>query len=150
MKKFIIIFAVLIGLSACYTEEDKKVLQKECIELQKKKSDLWRQIDSTCRILGDYQKEVKNLQAEKLALQNGRDPKYIIKVKIKQGTFTLDPFEHIKNEANAMEMELPVDKDFYNKAVIGTDLLDKLKVGSLLVNGDISWLHFKIIDKYIK
>jgi len=150
MKKFIIIFAVLIGLSACYTEESKKNLQKECIELQQKKYDLWRQIDSTCRILEDYQKEVKDLQAEKLALQNGRDPKYIIKVKIKQGTFTLDPFEHIKNEANAMEMELPVNKDFYDKTAVGTDLLDKLKLGSFLIDGDASWLHFKIIDKHIE
>ena len=54
--------------------------------------------------------DIRNLNAEKRALTGGREPRYIVKFKIKQGTFTLDPFEHVKNEMNSIEVEFPVNR----------------------------------------
>lgn len=98
----------------------------------------------------DLRDEISNLRKEKAALQSGREPKYIVKFKIKQGTFTLDIFEHAKNEMNAIEIEVPVNRDYYNRLSIGQDITDSFKWGSLVMDGDFSTLHMKVIGKRIE
>jgi hypothetical protein len=51
---------------------------------------------------------------------------------------------------NAIEFELPVDKSFYDKVKIGTDITDAFKYGSLIFNGDFSTLHTSVIGKRIE
>jgi len=83
-------------------------------------------------------------------LQSGREPKYIVKFKIKQGTFTLDIFEHAKNEMNSIEIEVPVNRDYYNRLSIGQDITDSFKWGSLVMDGDFSTLHMRVVGKRIE
>ena len=137
-------------LTSCYTDEDHKKLQEECRQFASQKYSLQQEISNLYGVKTDLNKEIGDLRTEKGILKNGREPQYIIKIKIKQGTFTLDPFEHIKNKANAIEMEIPVSRDFYNKVSIGTDLTDKFKAGSFWIDGDLSWLHLKVIEKKVK
>ena len=94
--------------------------------------------------------EIHDLNAQKNSLVTGKEIKYIVKFKIKQGTFTLDIFEHAKNEMNSIEIEIPVNKDYYNKLTIGQDITDSFKWGSLIVNGDFSTLHMKVVGKRIE
>lgn len=89
MKK-VLILILLCVITSCYNMSDKMRLQAECDNLASQKYCLKNNIV-------DLQSEISNLQREKSILQSGREPKYIIKFKIKQGTFTLDIFEHAKN-----------------------------------------------------
>lgn len=73
---------------------------------------------------------------------------YIIKIKIHQTTYTLDIEEHIKNKINDVELEIPVDKSYYDRCSIGQTVSDPgLKIGSLIFNGDFSKLKITIIGK---
>ena len=142
MKK-ILTFILLCVVTSCYNVSDKIRLQAECDNLASQKYCLENNIV-------DLQSEISNLQREKSTLQSGREPKYIIKFKIKQGTFTLDIFEHAKNEMNSIEIEVPVNRDYYNRLSVGQDITDSFKWGSLVIDGDFSTLHMKVAGKRIE
>lgn len=79
------------------------------------------------------------------------DTMYVVRIKIHQTTYTIDPFEYIKNKMNDIEFEIPVDKEYYNACKVGHKINDpKLKMGSLVMDGDFSKLKVTISGKYIK
>lgn len=143
MKKYFIVALFICLFTSCYDIQDKARLQAECDALVSRKLSLNETIDK-------LNEDIRNLNAEKRALTGGREPRYIVKFKIKQGTFTLDPFEHVKNEMNSIEVEFPVNKDYYNRLSIGQDMTDKFKWGSLVMDGDFSTLHMKVVGKRIE
>ena len=150
MKRIIGIIAFIFVITSCYTDNDKKQLQKDCFRLSNERSELRDQIKSHKDKVISLKNEINDLIIEKNSLSNGREPKYIVKFKIKQGTFTLDVFEHIKNSVNSIEIEIPVNRDFYKRLSIGQDLTDSFKWGSLIFDGDFSSLHMKVIGKRIE
>lgn len=78
------------------------------------------------------------------------EPYYLVTLKIKQSTFTLDIGEHIKNKMNAVEMTIAVDKRFYDSVQVGQEISNSFKKGSLLFNGDFSKLKVTVVKKQIK
>jgi len=79
------------------------------------------------------------------------DTMYIVRIKIHQTTYTIDPFEYLKNKMNDIEFEIPVDKEYYNTCKVGSKINDpKLKMGSLVMDGDFSKLKITISDKSIR
>lgn len=147
MKNFIVLALVAILSASCYTSEDQKVLQQECKSLTIERQLLQGQISSLRDRVNSLDTQVHDLNIQKSSLQTGREIKYIVKFKIKQGTFTLDLLEHAKNEMNSIEVEIPVNKDYYNRLSVGQDITDSFKWGSLVVDGDFSTLHMKVIGK---
>ena len=76
---------------------------------------------------------------------------YVVKFKIHQTTYSLSLGEYIKNKMNDLEFEIPVDKAYYDKCKVGDLINDpKLKMGSLIMNGDFSTLKIYISGKSIK
>ena len=76
---------------------------------------------------------------------------YVVKFKIHQTTYSLSLGEYIKNKMNDLEFEIPVDKAYYDKCKVGDLINDpKLKMGSLIMNGDFSALKIYISGKSIK
>ena len=137
-------------LTACYTDSDRSELQAECKALAQQKKDLQSAVSRLNNSVSSLNSQIHDLQIQKSAHQSGREVKYIVKFKIKQGTFTLDIFEHIKNEMNCIEVEIPVNKSFYDSVSVGTDITDSFKWGSLVMDGDFSTLHMKVINKRIE
>jgi len=150
MKKFIIFAAIACLFTACYTDEDQKRLQEDCVALRHQKEYLNGQVGHLEGQITTLNQKVSELNSERRALQAGREPRYIVKFKIKQGTFTLDIFEHIKNEMNSIEIEVPVCREYYNRLSVGQDLTDAFKWGSLVMDGDFSSLHMRVIGKRIE
>ena len=89
-----------ILLFSCDTEETRDRLKDECRSLRMEVSQLKSETNRLYDNASSLKLEIKNLQAERNALRSGREPKYIVKFEIKQGTFTLDIGEHIKNSMN--------------------------------------------------
>lgn len=150
MKKILLIIVTALVMTSCYTNEDKENLQKECRTLEMQKANLNQEVSGLRNRKTNLYNEVNDLEKEKSALTNGREILYIVKFEIKQGTFTLDPFEHIKNSMNAIEVEIPVNKDYYNKLSVGQDITDAFKYGSLIMDGDFSTLHMRVKNKRIE
>ena len=150
MRKFIVLALTAILSVSCYTNEDQARLQQECKSLANEKQHLQGQVSALNDQISALSTEIHDLNVQKNFLVTGKEIKYIVKFKIKQGTFTLDIFEHAKNEMNSIEIEIPVNKDYYNKLTIGQDITDSFKWGSLIVNGDFSTLHMKVVGKRIE
>lgn len=143
MKRIVILFMTALVLVSCSTVEDKLQLTRECQNLMERNDKLRSEMKT-------LQANVTSLYQEKTALMSNKEPKYIVKFEIKQGTFTLDIGEHIKNQINAIEVEIPVSKDFYYSLSLNQDLTDNFKYGSLIFNGDFSKLHMRVINKRIE
>ena len=142
--------ALVITLTACYTDEDKAKLQAECKALTQQKANLQSTISRMNDNISTLNIQIHDLRLQKNSLETGREIKYIVKFRIKQSTFTLDIGEHIKNGMNAIELELPVSKSFYDRVSVGTEISKSFKMGSLLFNGDFSNLHMTVTGKRIE
>lgn len=94
-------------------------------------------------------KKVQDNDANNLG-KPGDPPLYIIEVEVKQITATLDIGEHIKNGMNSCILRVMVDKRYYDGVEVGQDLNDiDFKLGSLLLDGDASWLKFTVVSKMV-
>lgn len=150
MKKFLVFAMFAVIFTACYTDDDKARLQAECKALVQQKENLQSTVSRLNDNVSYLSSQVRDLQIQKYAYETGREIKYIVKFRIKQSTFTLDIGEHIKNGMNAIELELPVSKSFYDKVSVGTEISKSFKMGSLLFNGDFSNLHMTVTGKRIE
>lgn len=150
MKKFIYLILFTLIFTACYTDNNRSELQAECKALVQQKENLQSTVSRLNDNVSYLSNQVRDLQAQKSAYETGREIKYIVKFQIKQGTFTLDIFEHIKNEMNSIEIEIPVNKAFYDRLSVGQDITDSFKWGSLVFNGDFSTLHMRVVNKRIE
>ena len=150
MKKLLLIVCVTFMTSACFNQSDYVQLQKNYSELHTKKQTLEREVKHELNNLSNIRQQVRELERQQNAMIQGKRPLYIVKFKIKQSTFTLNPMEHIKNQVNAIEFELPVEKSFYDNVNIGTDITGAFKYGSLIFNGDFSTLHTKVTGKRVE
>jgi hypothetical protein len=95
-------------------------------------------------------KENTDLKAQLDLLNAAKKPKYILKLKLKQASFSLSVKKHIRNAINAIEFEIPVDKDFYESVSEGTELVDKFRFGSFILYGSFGDWEMTVKGKEIR
>lgn len=76
-------------------------------------------------------------------------PTFVVKFELSQSRFSLDITDHIKDAANAIEIEIPVDRYYYDVVKKGQVVTDKFRIGSFVLKGSFSNWKMKVIDKYI-
>lgn len=74
---------------------------------------------------------------------------YVVTLEIKQSHFTLDPFEVLKDNMNAIELPILVSKEYYEAVEVGTVLDNSFRVGSFIMNGSIGNWNITVIKKEI-
>jgi PBP1b-binding outer membrane lipoprotein LpoB len=104
--------------------------------------------------------ELENLKKENAALTtqvkalkvgtNAKGPKYMLKLRLKQSHLSLSIKKHIKDAVNAIEFELPVDKEFYDSVSEGTEIIDKFRFGSMVLYGSLGDWEMTVKEKYVK
>lgn len=155
MKKFLFIillplFALVILTFSCESKADIKenieTLRNERTSLEKKNSDLQDSKDYKESQILTLNEQIKELNI----IKSGRTPKYVLGIKLKQSHFSLDIEEHIKDEVNAIEIEIPVDKEYYNSLSVGSEIVDEFRVGSFIFNGSLGDWEMTVEHKYIK
>lgn len=98
-------------------------------------------------------KENALLATQVQALKTGSTsggPKYILKIRLKQSHFSLSIKKHIKDAVNAIEFELPVDKEFFDSVSEGTELVDKFRFGSMVLYGSFGDWEMTVKDKEVR
>lgn len=98
-------------------------------------------------------KENALLAAQVQSLKTGGSvsgPKYILKIRLKQSHFSLSIKKHIKDAVNAIEFELPVDKEFFDSVSEGTELVDKFRFGSMVLYGSFGDWEMTVKDKEVR
>jgi hypothetical protein len=150
MRKYLLLFTVAMTLFACESnadvKEDIESLRKERTALQNENAWL-RQTKYT------KESEIATLDehlAESHIYQSGRTPKYVLGIRLEQSHFTLDITEHAKDAMNAIEFEIPVDKDYYNSVSVGEEIVDDFRVGSFIFNGSLGDWEMTVEHKRVR
>ena len=74
----------------------------------------------------------------------------MLKLRLKQSHLSLSIKKHIKDAVNAVEFELPVDKEFYDSVSEGTEIIDKFRFGSMVLYGSLGDWEMTVKEKYVK
>lgn len=133
--------------------ESKEDVQLDIDRLKKERTSINLEIQKLSDTKTLKQNEINSLNEKlnELRIYNsGRTPHYILKIKLKQSRLSLDIGEHMKDVMNAIEFEIPVDKDFYNRVSVGTKITDEFRIGSFILNGSFSSWDMTVKDKVIR
>lgn len=139
MKKSIIIILALacVLLSGCGEEQQIEQLRSEIANLEQTKTELLTQISSLSSDVVEMKEE------------NGT-AKYVLTLEIKQTHFTLDISEHIRDSVNAIEIQIPVDKEYYDSVEIGDTISNEFRMGSFIFHGSFGNWKITVKDKEIQ
>lgn len=166
-KKFIsditlIVIAAVITTLLCFTscepskkeiKETTEVLKTQLTILNTKKVETSAQVDALEIIAKSKNSEISTLEEKLKELkiyEGGKTPKYILKLHLKQTHFSLSLTKHIKDAMNAIDFEMPVDKDFYNSVSVGTDIVNNFRVGSCILYGSFGDWKMTVKNKEIR
>lgn len=86
-------------------------------------------------------------------LQQGKIPtktKYILKLRLKQSHFSLSIKKHIKDAVNAIEFEIPVDKEYFDSVEKGSEIVDNFRFGSFVLYGSFGDWEMTVKDKIVR
>ena len=150
MKKLLIVLALALSLVSC---DEKGDLQKEIAQLKSQRDNLIDRNSELQSIKTARENEIESLSKEVTTLniyKQGRTPKYVLKLKLKQSHISLSITKHIKDRMNAIEFEMPVDKEFYDNVNVGSEIVDSFRVGSLLLSGSLGDWRMTVVDKEIR
>jgi hypothetical protein len=90
--------------------------------------------------------QIKTLKAGSYA----KGPKYVLKLRLKQANFSLSIKRHIRNAVNAIDFEIPVDKEFYDSVSVGTEIIDEFRFGSLILGGSFGDWEMTVKGKEVR
>ena len=150
MKKIIFILFSLILFVSC---ESKEQVKGDITELTNQRNALQGQTVSMQLNIIDLTSQTTKLTDELKVLnilKSGKQPVYVIKLKLKQSHISLSISKHLKDMANAIEFEMPVDKEYYNSVNVGTEIVDNFRMGSLFFAGSFGSWEMTVINKYVK
>lgn len=147
--KALIVLLTTITIISCESAEDIKA---DIEILKSKRTELIDEIQANNTHINEQIKIEAKLR-EQIDILNiykqGKKPRFIIKVKLKQSRVSLDIGKHIKDAMNAIEFELPVDEDFYRSISVGTTFVDDFRAGSFVLNGSFSSWNMEVVGKRI-
>lgn len=73
---------------------------------------------------------------------------YMVQIDIRNSSFSLDIGKHIRNAMNAVQMNIPVDKEFYDAVKEGQELKSGFKTASFVMKGSISSVKVTCAKKW--
>lgn len=140
MKKFkwlsiFLVISLIFCLSGC--AENPEVLEHQIAELK-------TQINKLEAEKNDLETNVSQIKIEKGVAR------YIVVIEIKQEHHTLDFTNNIKDEMNAITIDIPVDKEYYDGVSVGTVIDDSFRTGSMVVSGSFGRWKITVKDKKIQ
>lgn len=133
----ILVVVLLFSLTSCGEQEQVDFLNQQIAELQTQKSSL--EVEIT---------DLENMVVQKKE-ENGT-AKYILTLEIKQTHFTLKISEHLKDAMNAIEIQIPVDKEYYDSVEVGQNIADEFRMGSFVFRGTFGNFEVSVIKKEIQ
>lgn len=136
--------ALLCGMMAlCMTSCGRK----ENTNIEKDYENLQAQYES-------LQKDVQELEEYKTSLQdmiNEEDVKtYVVTFEISQSHITLDIGTWVKDAMNTTEIEVMVDKRYYDSVEVGQSISNDFRIGSFLMKGSVGSWDIEVSDKEIR
>ncbi|MFA5207475.1 MAG: hypothetical protein WC428_02345 [Candidatus Paceibacterota bacterium] len=150
-KSFLITIFISVMFFAC--KEIPCDVKEDIDQLKQTKSEYQNEIRDFADARAQNVHEIDSLNGILKILNiyaSGKTPQYILKIHLKQSHFTLDIGKHIKDAANAIDFEIPVDKDFYNQVKVGTSIVDNFRMGSFILEGSFGNWDMTVKGKEIR
>lgn len=95
---------------------------------------------------GGIEESLTSSQISEIQIDPG-ETKYFVTLNISQSHFTFDLSEHFKDELNDIDIEIMVDKDYYDSFEVGDSVNDDFRWGSFLSSGSIGNWDITVCDK---
>ena len=150
-KLFLLTFLLSAILYSC--KETPCDVKDDINGLNKARTALYNDVQDLGNAKTMKMHEIDSLEA-KLKLLNiyvsGRTPRYILKLHLKQSHITLHISKYIKDAMNAIDFEIPVDKEFYDQVQVNTEIIDKFRSGSLWIEGSFGNWKMTVTGKEIR
>lgn len=146
----LIVLVIVFLLSGCSpsSEEEKKLVA----DLQQRSEELTRKVVADRAEYMRLTQEIADLRADEavlLAMKNGKKIHYIVKVSIRQVSWSLSVSKQLRDFVNEDEFEMPTDLDTYSRIKPGDNLFDKWRAGSIIFRGSLSSWRLKVVDKRV-
>lgn len=144
MKRLIMFAAVLcifVSLNGCATQEE--MLHDNIAELEDRVSELKDEVSALEAQKATVQKEIVDIKVE-----NGT-AKYVLTIKVKQKHYNLSLEDHLKDEMNAITIQIPVDKEYFDSVTVGDTIADDFRIGSLVLKGSYGGWNITVEGKEI-
>lgn len=144
MKRMIVFMAVLCAfafLTGCATREE--MLNANISELEERVSELRDEVSALEVQKATVQKEIVDIKVE-----NGT-AKYVLTIKVKQKHYNLSLEDHLKDEMNAITIQIPVDKEYFDSVMVGDTIADDFRIGSLVLKGSYGGWNITVEGKEI-
>jgi hypothetical protein len=74
---------------------------------------------------------------------------YVVRLRVKTVHHNLSISDAIKDEANAYEFEMPVDKLYFKSLTVGQLLQENTRTGSIIMNGSFGSDEIHVVGKRI-
>jgi len=150
MKRIIVIALLSLSLFSC--KETPCDVTEDINNLKDRRTIAQGLVDNLIILKDSKEAEIAVLD-EKLKLlhiyDSGKTPQYILKIRLKQ-SHMLDVGKMIKDAMNAIDFELPVDKNFYNQVEVGTSIVDNFRMGSFILEGSFGNWDMTVRGKEIR
>lgn len=146
-------FAALCICFVVTSCESKESVQSDLDKLRNERRECYLDINLLNSDIEWKKKELASINSqldERKIYLDGKTPKYILKLKLKQSHFSVNPMKHAKDAMNAITFELPVDRDFYNSVSKGTEIVDEFRAGSFIMNGSFGDWKMTVQEKEIR
>lgn len=148
MIKYLLLLSLF--LLSC---ESKESISTDINVLKKERALIKNQIaianSRLTRLDSETKRKVEKLKIVNIYL-NGNTPKYTLTLRCKQERLSLSIDSHIKDELNAFEFDILVDKTLYDRLSIGSDIINNFRMGSFLMNSSVSNWTLKVTRKRIQ
>lgn len=95
----------------------------------------------------DSSYSTQNESYEAIEIEPG-ETKYFVTINISQSHFTLDLGQHLKDAMNDINIEIMVDKDYYDSFEVGDSINDDFRWGSFITSGSLGNWDITISDKH--
>jgi len=148
MKNLIVILFTFLIVSC----ETKKNVQDDISKLQAERNSLKEEVQYLRIQKNELSAQDSHLKEEIAVEQNiesGKTPHYVLTIKLKQTHYSLSLKKQLSDISNATSFDLAVDKEVYDKSVVGEDLFQTFRTGSLIFKGSAGTWELKVIDKKI-
>ena len=149
----IILYTLLTILSLIlFSCENACDVQTDIDNLKSERTKLESEVNTKNNTISQLDKTItsKNETLEEMDIYlDGSKPLYVLSIELSQSHFSLDITKHIKDAMNAIEFDIPVDKDFYDEVKVGDEILDDFRMGSFIMNGSFGDWEMEVTHKKI-
>ena len=146
-KKLLLTLLIFSTLSFVACTPSEKELDAEIAQKQEQLLDLKGEYTA---LKSEYDVLSSLTSQAKLDTAPEENKRYIMTLKIKQSHFSLNVKDHVKDSMNAIELDIAVDKEYYDSYEKGDEILSEFRSGSFVTSGKLGSWKVTLKDKRIE